>query len=234
MVSSRTTAIILRRINYGEADRIITLLTRDFGKIALIAKGVRKEKSKLAGGIELMSESDISFIKGKGDIGTLVSTQLSRHFGNIHTDLDRMRVASEFLKRIDTVTEDETNSDYYDLTIDMFVSLNTPEIPTVLVQAWATMRLMFLMGEVINVENDSLDEPFSADSNYRFSYEDNRFIPDMKGDVEPSLIKFLRLLATESPARLMAVKNLRELSERAAALLDLSYKYSRPQVGYKE
>ena len=148
MNTSRTSAIILRRINYGEADRILTLLTRDFGKLALIAKGVRKEKSKLAGGIELMCESDISFLRGKGEVGTLISTQLTRHFGSIHTNLDRMRVASEFLKRIDNVTEDDTNSDYYDLCIDMFVSINTLEIPAELVQAWATMRLMFLMGEV--------------------------------------------------------------------------------------
>jgi DNA repair protein RecO (recombination protein O) len=230
MNTSRTSALILRRINYGEADRILTLLTRDFGKIALIAKGVRKEKSKLAGGIELMSESDISFIKGKGDVGTLVSTQLSRHFGNIHIHLDRMRVASEFLKRIDAVTEQDTNSDYYDLTIDMFVTMNTPEIPVELVQAWATMRLMFLMGEVVNVENDNLGDEFSTETKYRFSYEDNRFIRDAKGDVEPSLIKFLRLLATEAPARLMAVKDVRLLSAQASALLTLSYQYARPTI----
>lgn len=228
MNTSRTSAIILRRINYGEADRILTLLTRDFGKLALIAKGVRKEKSKLAGGIEMMCESDISFIKGKSDVGTLVSTQLTRHFGNIHTNLDRMRVASEFLKRIDSVTEDETNSDFYDLTIDMFVTINTPEIPIELAKAWATMRLMFLMGEVINIENDSFGDSFSAEQNYRFSYEDNRFIPDAKGDIEPTLIKFLRLLAVESPARLMAVKNVRDLATKSVNLLDLSYKYNRP------
>jgi len=228
MNTSRTPAIILRRINYGEADRILTLLTRDFGKVALIAKGVRKEKSKLAGGIELMCESDISFLKGRGGLGTLVSTQLIRHFGSIHTNLDRMRVASEFLKRIDSVTEDETSSDYYDLVLDMFVSINTLEIPVELVQAWATMRLMFLIGEVINIENDSLGNPFSADQKYRFSYEDNRFIPDQRGDVEPTLIKFLRLLATESPARLMAIKNVTEMSAQTVGILNLAYTYSRP------
>jgi DNA repair protein RecO (recombination protein O) len=230
MNTYRTSALILRRINYGEADRILTLLTRDFGKVGLIAKGVRKEKSKLAGGIELMCESDISFIKGKGSVGTLISTQLTRHFGNIHTHLDRMRVASEFLKRIDTVTEDDTNSDYYDLTIDMLVSINTPEIPVELIHAWATMRLMFLMGEVVNIENDSMGNPFSSGYMYRFSYEDNRFVPDIKGDVEPTLIKFLRLLATESPARLMAVKDVLSMSIRAGALLNLAYQYSRPTI----
>lgn len=230
MVSTRTSAIILRRVNYGEADRILTLLTRDFGKQALIAKGVRKEKSKLAGGIELFSESDISFIKGKGDIGTLVSTQLSRHFGNIHTDMDRMRIASEFLKRINLATEDDASSEYYDLAIGMMVAMNTPAIPPELVGAWATLRLLLTLGEVINVEHDSKGKQFSEEEIYRFSYEEGRFIVDNHGTVEPSQIKFLRLLGIETPARIMAVKGADELGRLAYELLDLAYQYNRPHI----
>jgi DNA repair protein RecO (recombination protein O) len=230
MQTLRTNAVILRRINYGEADRILTLLTRDYGKIALIAKGVRKEKSKLAGGIELMSESDISFIKGKGDVGTLVSTQLVRHFGNIHIDLPRMNVASEFLRRIDSVSEDQTDENYFDLVLDVFVSLNTPEIPAMLVQAWATMRLLFLLGEVINIEYDVVGDKFDQARKYRFLYEEGRFVVDARGDVEPSLIKFLRLLSTESPSRLMAIKGVHDMSTSAGTLLTQAYMYSRPQT----
>ena len=69
---------------------------------------------------------------------------------------------------------------------------------------------------------------FSGEQMYRFSYEENRFSPDDKGDVDPSLIKFLRLLATESPARLMAVKGVRDLSTKSVTLLNLAYMYSRP------
>jgi DNA repair protein RecO (recombination protein O) len=47
----RTQAIILNRTDYGEADRIISFLTPDHGKVKAIAKAVRKSKSKLAGGI---------------------------------------------------------------------------------------------------------------------------------------------------------------------------------------
>jgi DNA repair protein RecO (recombination protein O) len=78
-----TTAIILRRTDFGEADRILTLITPDHGKIRLMAKGVRRPKSKLAGGIELFSVSKISYIKGRSEIGTLVSAQLNTHYGTI-------------------------------------------------------------------------------------------------------------------------------------------------------
>jgi len=52
MKITKTKAIVLRRTNYGEADRIIQFIT-PVGKISAIAKGVRREKSRLAGGIEL-------------------------------------------------------------------------------------------------------------------------------------------------------------------------------------
>ena len=51
--SERLRAIVLRRTNYGEADRILQLLTPK-GKRSVMAKGVRRERSKLAGGIELL------------------------------------------------------------------------------------------------------------------------------------------------------------------------------------
>ena len=64
--TTTTSAIILKRVDYGEADRILTLLTPDHGKLSLMAKGVRKIKSKLAGGIELFSISTITFAEGRG------------------------------------------------------------------------------------------------------------------------------------------------------------------------
>ncbi|MCA9330182.1 DNA repair protein RecO, partial [Candidatus Saccharibacteria bacterium] len=57
-----TVGIVLARINYGEADRIVTILTPDHGKIRLLARGVRKIKSRLAGGIELFSINDLTYI----------------------------------------------------------------------------------------------------------------------------------------------------------------------------
>ena len=77
----RTKAIVLRRTNYGEADRILTLLT-PLGQRNAIARGVRREKSRLAGGIELFAVSDVVLHRGKGSLytmaglGDVVSLQL--------------------------------------------------------------------------------------------------------------------------------------------------------------
>ena len=71
----RTEAIVLRRTDYGEADRILQLLTPE-GKKSVVAKGVRREKSKLAGGIELFSVSEVVIHEGKGDLGILTGAKL--------------------------------------------------------------------------------------------------------------------------------------------------------------
>ncbi|HEX2615498.1 MAG TPA: DNA repair protein RecO, partial [Nitrososphaera sp.] len=57
----RSDALVISRTNFGEADRILTFLTPNHGKVRGIAKGVRKPKSKLAGGIELFSVCDLLF-----------------------------------------------------------------------------------------------------------------------------------------------------------------------------
>ena len=74
MKTNRTTAIVLRRTNYGEADRILQLLTPD-GKRSVMARGVRREKSRLAGGIELFAVCEVVLTEGKGELGILTFSQ---------------------------------------------------------------------------------------------------------------------------------------------------------------
>lgn len=63
--SERLKAIVLRRTDYAEADRVLQLLTPK-GRRAVIAKGVRRERSKLAGGIELFALCDVVVHSGRG------------------------------------------------------------------------------------------------------------------------------------------------------------------------
>ena len=225
-----TTAVILRRINYGEADRIITVLTPDHGKVVLMAKGVRKSTSKLAGGIELMSESEISFIKGKGDIDTLTSTKLVRHFAFITRNYDRLTVASNFMKRLDKCTEVDPHAEYYNLAVDVMLLLNSPQISPALADAWGTLRLLFALGEVPNLQQDSQGKPFSEDAKYIFSYDTSNFSPDPRGDIEPTQIKFLRLLITHPASAAASVKGAIELAEQASKITHLLYTYHRPTI----
>jgi len=61
----KTRGIVLRRIDFGEADQIVTVLTEDQGKIALVAKGARRLKSKFLGKLELLYEAELNYFMGR-------------------------------------------------------------------------------------------------------------------------------------------------------------------------
>ena len=86
----RLKAIVLRRTDYAEADRVLQLLTPQ-GRRAVIAKGVRRERSKLAGGIELLALCDVVIRSGRGELGLLTSARLSAFYRHILEDYERMQ-----------------------------------------------------------------------------------------------------------------------------------------------
>ncbi|MGC8781903.1 MAG: DNA repair protein RecO, partial [Anaerolineae bacterium] len=61
----RVAAIVLKRRDQGEADRLLTVLTRDRGKLSLLAKGVRRQASRKAGHIEPFTLVDLLVVKGR-------------------------------------------------------------------------------------------------------------------------------------------------------------------------
>src|ERR1700724_4435271 len=68
LATYRDRAVVLRKLDYGEADRIFTLLTRTHGKVGAIAKGVRRQESKLGPSLELYGHVDVLLAKGRGDL----------------------------------------------------------------------------------------------------------------------------------------------------------------------
>jgi DNA repair protein RecO (recombination protein O) len=217
-----TTAIILSRTDYGEADRILSLLTPEFGKLSLLAKGVRRVKSKLAGGIELFSVSEITFIKGRGEVGTLVSTRLVKHYEQIVKDLNRTMLGYDLIKRLNKVTEDETESEYFDLLKDTFEALNDKAISLDIVRFWFGAQLLRMSGHSPNLQTDEQGSKLEADQHYLFNFDNMGFVasPD-HGQFGAGDIKFLRLaFAGNSIHVLSHVQGCGQLAEKAAPLVN--------------
>jgi len=81
-----TEAVIIRKIKLGEADRILTVYTPDNGKIEVVAKGVRKPKSKMAGHLELLTHSQLNLARGR-NLDTVIGAQSITSFINLKNDL---------------------------------------------------------------------------------------------------------------------------------------------------
>lgn len=215
-------AIILNRTDYGEADRIITFLTPGSGKVRAIAKGVKKSKSKLAGGIELFSVSEITYIIGRSDINTLISTRLNRHFGNIVSDINRTNAGYEFIRVINKVTEDAAEESYFNLLATAFESLNDSATELVLTQIWFNLQLLKLMGHSPNMAIDIDGQKLRENKKYDFHFDQMKFGESQSvASFTAPQIKFLRLgLQAVSPNVLKRVEGHEKLSSESRQLAE--------------
>lgn len=220
-----TTGIILSRTDFGEAARIITLLTPDHGKLRLMAKGVKKPKSKLAGGIELFSVSNITYIQGRKESGlsTLISARLLKHYGTIVKDIQRTMLGYDLIKRLNKATEDEPEEAYFDLLQQSFEALDDAMLDLGLVRLWFLMQLLRLGGHSPNLVTDASGIRLMQSAGYHFSFDDMAFVPAMatnKGQFTANHIKFLRLgFAGHQPKALAHVQGAPELAEQLMPLV---------------
>lgn len=196
MNTNRTRAIVLRRTNFGEADRILDLLTPD-GRLSVMARGVRKEKSKLAGGIELFAVCDVVIGKGKGDLGILTSARLVHFYGHILDDYDRMQFAYEVLAQVAHASKSLDEAEWYDIVAEVLAALHVTTVPIALVQVWFYVRVTALLGDALNTERDNAGHKLLSDKRYRYDSTDKGFVEDSNGQITAEHIKILRLVAVK-------------------------------------
>lgn len=119
----RVEAIVLKSKNLGEADKILSLFTRELGKVTAVAKGVRKIKSKNRGAVQPFSLSSIMLYQGK-NLDTVTQCQLLEGFPALRSDLERMSYASYFAQLVDLMLpEREKNEEIFLLLLTSFYLL---------------------------------------------------------------------------------------------------------------
>jgi DNA repair protein RecO (recombination protein O) len=93
--TTSTPAILLRRVNYGDYDLIITLLTLSEGKLSVIAKSAKKSVKRFGGALELFSLLNVTCSAGPGQrLPMLQEASLTRPFSNIRSDMLKTAYAS--------------------------------------------------------------------------------------------------------------------------------------------
>lgn len=109
--------MVLKGYNYGEADRILTLWTPNAGKLRVVAKGMRKTKSRMGGHLDLFTRSSLLLARGRQlDIVTQAETLES--FASMRTDLNRLSYAHYVAEILDNFTaEGLSNYPLYTLTL---------------------------------------------------------------------------------------------------------------------
>lgn len=111
----RTEAIVLRRKDFGEADRVLTLFTPELGKVRVVAKGIRRPASRKAGHLELFTRSKLLLAKGR-DLDIITQVETVSAYRALREDLLRGAYAAYAVELLDKFTPDEQeNREMYDL-----------------------------------------------------------------------------------------------------------------------
>ena len=109
--------IVLARRNYSEADRILSILSKDFGKISMIAKGVRKPTSRKRGHIEVFSQIKFQGRRG-GTLDMMTEAETMDNFTGIRSDLKKAALAYYLMEVIGRTTHDgEPHKELYYLLL---------------------------------------------------------------------------------------------------------------------
>jgi DNA repair protein RecO (recombination protein O) len=197
MKTTRTRAIVLRRTNYGEADRVLQLLTPE-GKKSVMAKGVRREKSRLAGGIELFAVTDVVIGEGRGELGILTSARLVQFYRHIMEDYDRMQFAYAVIKWVTKASEMVDEPEWYDILAEVLMGLDAVTIDLALVQTWFYLHYAALLGHELSLFHDIQGDALESEQHYRYDEAEQGFRPTPNGELSSEHIKLLRLIATRS------------------------------------
>lgn len=102
----RSESIILRRSDFGEADRLLTLFSREHGKLRALAKGARKPQTRKSGHVELFMRTNFLIAKGK-NIDIITQAELVEAYAPLREDLVRTTYASYIVELLDRFTAEE-------------------------------------------------------------------------------------------------------------------------------
>jgi DNA repair protein RecO (recombination protein O) len=121
-----TDAVILRGMNFRDSSRILTLYTKEFGRLSVLAKGARMPKSKFGGAIEPLSYvTAVLYKKESRDLHLLSHCDIVRPFRSLTDDLGRMAAAMAVVELLHAVSHgEERNLPLFDLLVNSLESIN--------------------------------------------------------------------------------------------------------------
>ena len=210
----RTEAIVLRRTDYGEADRILQLLTPE-GKRSVIARGVRKEKSKLAGGIELFSVSEVVIHEGRTELGILTSAKLLEYYDAFVKDIELIEMGGAMMRSVNARAEQIESPEFYKILKQSLQTMQKHAGEQTrwkdVLRAWWSINLARVAGEEVNLRFDSDGEKLRAEQRYYWDTESVALAKAAAGQIGADHIKLMRVMASSPVEVALKVRNTDEL-----------------------
>jgi DNA repair protein RecO (recombination protein O) len=195
--SQRVEAIVLRHSDWGEADRLLWLFTRELGKVKVVAKGVRKPRSRKAGHLEPFTRVELMLAQGR-DLPIVTQAEARDVYLALREDLVRVGYASYVIELLDRFTYEEgENNALYRLLSETLSRINKEAEPAFAVRFYE-VRLLDLVGfrpQLLHCVN--CNDEVKAEDQF-FSFEKGGVICPRcgakEGGVRPISVQALRIL----------------------------------------
>ncbi len=188
---THTKVIILRSIDYQESSKILTVLSAEHGKIALIAKGAKKPKNKLAGILEVGAVLDVVYYY-KQTRGVQTLTEASIHYStdSFRKDFEKAAILYASLEMVSQmVHEHEVNDLIFDFTLNFISWLGEAEETPAAVFPYVQLRLADISGiglisslteippyAYLNVASGNISETAEDELSYKLTAAQTRFV----------------------------------------------------------
>lgn len=214
MGSYKARGIILRRNEYGEADRIYTILTPE-RKVSAIAKGVRRSKAKLTSHLDLFCEIELMFAEGK-NLDVITSARAIQRYDLVE-DYERLKLGFLYLEMCDKLTDTEHMQGVYGLLRQSIDVLG--DVSNALSELTFKLNLLQELGYSPDLYVDS-----SEASNLRFDIEHGKITShndtSLSLSIEEDSVKLWRLLLVRKVKDVARIKGVEEAATASLPVLD--------------
>lgn len=181
----RTEAIVLRSLNYGETSQIVTLYTREKGKLGVMAKGARRPKSSFGATLQPMAYTQVVFYyKPTRTLQTLSESSHVESFHRLRRNLTSITVGFRIVELVDALMETEdAQPEVFALLVHALRRLNAREARVTNVWPYVQLQLAQILGVAPAVKRDRV-EAVTGDEGL-LSLVDGGVYPDRSRDQAP-------------------------------------------------
>ncbi|UZE93437.1 MAG: DNA repair protein RecO [Candidatus Nealsonbacteria bacterium] len=235
-VHYRTKGIILKKVDRKEADQLFTLYTKDFGKLKILGKAIRKISSKLRSGMEIFYLSEIEFIQGKA-YKTLTDAIVIEKFENLRKDLGKLTVAVKISEALDNlILGQEPDKRIWNLLLRVFKELDRVDFKIKnleLIYYYFFWKLLSILGYQPELYQCSICQKKLKPEKLYFSKKEggiicqNCFLKEKSGrEITPDAVKILRIILDKNNQIIFRLKVKRE---QLRLLENISKEYFREE-----
>lgn len=198
--------IVIKAIDYGEGNKIITLFTKNNGKIAILARGAKKTRSRLNILTQVFCYGKyIYFINNQASMGTLNQGDVEKHFDNIYKDITKTSYAAYLVELVDKLTEvKQPNPNLFEQLLSSLEHINAGKEEEIVARIFE-MKIFQIFGynphlqscSICKEENDIVAFSIISGGLVCSKHTDDRAII-----IQPNTIKLLRIFESMDIRRL--------------------------------